>query len=107
MEALLHRSPSRERKPPQERLCHSTDRLGEAHAALGDNLFSYHWDWAGAEREFRRAIQLNPGYAPAHHWYSELLSVLGRHNEALAEIEQARKLDPLSLAINQTVAGAL
>lgn len=82
------------------------NRLGEAHAALGDNLFSYHWDWAGAEHEFQSAIHLNSGYAPAHHWYSELLSVLGRHDEAIAEIERARQLDPLSLAINQTVAGA-
>ncbi len=83
------------------------DTLGEAHAALADNLFSYHWDWSGGEREFRRAIQLNSGYAPAHHWYSELLSVLGRNNEAIAEIKQARQLDPLSLAINETFGGAL
>lgn len=83
------------------------DNLGEAHAALGDTLFSYHWDWNGAEREFRRAISLSPGDAAAHHWYSELLSMLGRHDEAIGEINTAKQLDPLSLVINTTVAGTL
>ena len=83
------------------------DRLGEAHAALADTLFSYHWDWAGAEREFRTAIRLEPGYATAHHWYGELLTILGRHQEAIAQIEQARQLDPLSLVINESLGEAL
>jgi TolB-like protein/DNA-binding winged helix-turn-helix (wHTH) protein/Tfp pilus assembly protein PilF len=81
--------------------------LGEAHAALGETLFSYHWNWAGAEREFREAIRLAPEYAPAHHWYGQLLSMLRRHSEAIAEIRKAHDLDPLSLVINATVAGTL
>jgi len=77
------------------------DPLGEAHNALAILKGDYDWDWPGAEREFRRAIELNPGYATAHQWYGELLSVeLGRHEEALAEIKRAQELDPLSLIIN-------
>lgn len=81
--------------------------LGEAHAALGETLFSYYWDWSGAEREFREAIRLAPEYASAHHWYSQFLSMLRRDSEAIAEIRKARELDPLSLTINATFAGAL
>src|SRR5262249_27942247 len=76
------------------------DALGEAHNALAILKGDYDWDWPNAEREFRRAIELNPGYATAHQWYGELLSELGRHEEALAEIKQAQQLDPLSLIIN-------
>jgi tetratricopeptide (TPR) repeat protein len=76
------------------------DTLGEAHNALATVKSDYDWDWPGAEREFRRAIELNPGYATAHQWYGELLSNLGRHEEALAEIKRAQQLDPLSLIIN-------
>jgi eukaryotic-like serine/threonine-protein kinase len=76
------------------------DTLAEAHNALATVKWDYDWDWPGAEREFRRAIELNPGYATAHMWYSELLSELGRHEEALAEIKRAQQLDPLSLIIN-------
>lgn len=60
-------------------------------------------DWAGAEREFRRAIDLNPNYANVHHWYAEFLSLVGRHKEAIAEAERARELDPLSNIINAWV----
>ena len=76
------------------------DSLAEAHNALAAVKTDYDWDWSGAEREFRRAIALNPGYATAHQWYAELLSQLGRHQEALAEIKQAQQLDPFSLIIN-------
>jgi len=62
------------------------------------------YDWAGAEALYRRAIQLNPSYATAHQWYALQLSKLGRHEEALAEAREARRLDPLSLII-QTVVG--
>jgi tetratricopeptide (TPR) repeat protein len=54
----------------------------------------------GAEKEFKRAIELNPGYATAHQWYAECLSVMGRHKEAIAEAKRAQELDPLSLMIN-------
>ena len=68
----------------------------EAHTSLGFALMRYQWDWAGAERQFRRAIELNPGYATAHHWYAVLLTSLGRHQEAYREIMRARDLDPVS-----------
>ncbi len=68
----------------------------EARTSLGFALMRYQWDWAGAEREFRRAIELNPGYATAHHWYAVLLTSLGRHQEAYREIMRARDLDPVS-----------
>ena len=80
------------------------ETLAEAHTALADVKTDYDWDWPGAEHEFRRAIELNPGYATAHQWYGELLSQLGRHEEALAEIKRAQELDPLSLIIS-TVGG--
>jgi len=75
------------------------DTLGEAHNALAE-VKEVDWDWPGAEREHRRAIELNPGYATAHEWYGVLLSELGRHEEALAEIKRALQIDPLSLIIN-------
>ena len=73
--------------------------LAEAHASLAVIKENYDYDWAGAEREFRRAILLDPQYATAHQWYAEFLSWQGRFAEAFAESEQARQLDPLSLII--------
>jgi TolB-like protein/tetratricopeptide (TPR) repeat protein len=75
------------------------DTLAEAHTSLALSAESYQYDWKGAEKEFRRAIQLNPDYATAHQWYAELLSWEGRFDEAFAESERARQLDPLSLII--------
>jgi TolB-like protein/DNA-binding winged helix-turn-helix (wHTH) protein/Tfp pilus assembly protein PilF len=72
------------------------DSLAEAHAALGFVLFYGDWDWTGAERELRRAIELNPSYPTSHHWYAEYLSSMGRHDEAVAEVRHAEELDPLS-----------
>ncbi|HYU46321.1 MAG TPA: tetratricopeptide repeat protein [Terriglobales bacterium] len=77
--------------------------LAEAHAPLAFISAFYDYDWAGAEREFKRAVELNPGDATAHQWYAHCLSFLGRHDEATAEIERARSLDPLSLPINTSV----
>ena len=74
--------------------------LGEAHASLALVKQWYDWDFVGAERKYTRAIELNPNYAHAHHWYSELLGEMRRHEEAIAEIRKARGLDPLSLIIN-------
>jgi TolB-like protein/Flp pilus assembly protein TadD len=79
------------------------DSLVEVHAALGHLKISHDMDWAGAEREYKRALELNPGYANAHHWYAMSLSGMGRHDEALAEIKRAQELDPLSLIINANV----
>jgi TolB-like protein/Tfp pilus assembly protein PilF len=75
------------------------DRLSEAHTALALIVQSYDWDWSTAEKEFQRAIELNPNYATAHHWYAEHLMWRGRFEEALQESERARQLDPLSLII--------
>ncbi len=73
--------------------------LPEAHTAYALIVQNYDWDWTTADREFRRAIALNPNYATAHHWYAEHLMWLGRFDEALQESERARRLDPLSLII--------
>jgi serine/threonine protein kinase/Tfp pilus assembly protein PilF len=74
------------------------DSLAEAHSSLAFVHVYGNWDWEDADREFRRAIQLNPGYATAHQWYAvAYLSSVGRLDEALAEVRRAREADPLSL----------
>jgi serine/threonine-protein kinase len=84
------------------------ESLAEAHAALGLVKSTYDWDWQGAEREFRRAIELNPGYVSAYQWYGlTCLASTGRMGEALAAISQARSLDPLSLLTNTNLATVL
>jgi TolB-like protein/DNA-binding winged helix-turn-helix (wHTH) protein len=75
------------------------DTLAEAHTSLALIAENYDYDWKTAEKEFRRAIQLNPDYATAHQWYAESLSWQGRFDEAFAEMESARRLDPMSLII--------
>src|SRR5579871_1025276 len=75
------------------------EALPEAHTALALIVENYDWDWQTAEKEYRRAIELNPNYATAHHWYAEYLTWRGRFDEALQESERARQLDPLSLII--------
>ena len=72
------------------------DSLAEAHTSLAFVNVYYDRDWRGAEREFRKAIDLNPNYANGHHWYAEFLSLVGRHLQAIAESQRARELDPLS-----------
>lgn len=79
------------------------DSLAEAHSALGFARYQYDWDWAGAEHEFQRAIELKPNYATAHQWYAELLAANGRFEESLAQVRAARDLDPLSLAAYSNV----
>lgn len=74
--------------------------LAEAHTALALIVQNEDWDWQTSEKEYRRAIELNPNYATAHHWYAEHLMWLGRFDEALNESERARQLDPLSLIIS-------
>jgi len=74
--------------------------LAEAHAALGWAKFAYDWDWAGAERELRQAIELRSGYTTAHQWYSHLLVYQGRIPEALAQVQRTLELEPLSLVMN-------
>jgi TolB-like protein/DNA-binding winged helix-turn-helix (wHTH) protein/Tfp pilus assembly protein PilF len=83
------------------------DRLGEAHTSLAFVLDLYYWDWAAAEKQYQLAINLNPGYAVAHHWYAWHLLVLGKKAEGMFEIRKAESLDPLSLIIRSDVADAL
>jgi serine/threonine-protein kinase len=75
------------------------ETLAEAHAALAVVKSQFDWEWAEAEREYQRALELNPGYATAHHMYGLYLCVQGRPDEALAELQRARELDPLSPTI--------
>ncbi len=77
------------------------DGLAEAHTSLAAALVWFDWDWETSEREFKRAIELNPSYSVAHHWYgSVLLTAMGRRDEAMAAEMRARELEPLSLVIN-------
>jgi len=81
--------------------------LGEAHNSLAFVLDGFDWDLDAGGKEFQRAIELNPGYATAHHWYAWHLSLLGRFDEAIAEMRKAENLDPLSLIINADLAEIL
>jgi DNA-binding winged helix-turn-helix (wHTH) protein/Flp pilus assembly protein TadD len=75
------------------------EHSAEAHTALALILQNHDWDWRASDKEYRRAIELNPDYATAHHWYAEHLMWLARFNEALIESERAHQLDPLSLIV--------
>ena len=75
------------------------ESLAEAHTSLGWIKRTHDWDWAGSEREFKRALELDPNNINAHQWYALLLITLGRKDEALAEIERARELAPLSTIV--------
>jgi TolB-like protein/DNA-binding winged helix-turn-helix (wHTH) protein/Tfp pilus assembly protein PilF len=81
--------------------------LGEAHNSLAFVLDAFDWNLDAAGKEFRRAIELNPGYATTHHWYAWHLSLLGRFDEAIVEMRKAENLDPLSLIINADLAEIL
>jgi len=81
--------------------------LGEAHNSLAFCLDGFDWDFDSAGKEFLRAIELNPGYATAHHWYAWHLALLHRYDEAIAEMKKAENLDPLSLVINADLAELL
>lgn len=72
----------------------------EAHASLAYVKFRIDWDWVGAEAEFKRALQLKPGYARAHEWYALFLSIRGRLDEAMEEMHRAQALDPLSASVS-------
>jgi serine/threonine-protein kinase len=83
------------------------DGLAEAHVSLAHVKYYYDRDWAGAEREYKRAIELNPNYPTAHQWYAVYLMSAGRFDESLAEARRAQELDPLSLPINMTIGWVL
>jgi TolB-like protein/DNA-binding winged helix-turn-helix (wHTH) protein/Tfp pilus assembly protein PilF len=80
--------------------------LAEAHVVLA-GLKTDEWDWSGAEREYQRALDLNPNLVDAHHWYSTYLSNMGRHAEALNKIKRAQELDPLEVTLIGREAWAL
>jgi serine/threonine-protein kinase len=79
------------------------DTLADVHASLGEIKSHYDWDFVGAEREYKRAIQLKPNNALFHWWYGVYLSAMGRHQEAIAEVKRAQELEPLSVAISDVV----
>ena len=81
--------------------------LAEPHATLGFVCLYFDWDWPAAEREFRRALTMNPSYATGHEWYGLFLAAMGRFDEAIAHERQAQALDPLSTAISGTAAWVL
>jgi len=83
------------------------DQVAEAHTSLGAMLASYDWEWAEAEKHFLRAIELKPRYATAHEWYSEYLSWMGHHENAIRAAQTALDLDPVSLRANSHVGLAL
>jgi TolB-like protein len=79
------------------------ERCAEAHACLAGIKFQHDWDWPAAEREYRRALELNPSYATAYQWYAEFLITTGRTDEALATVRRAQELDPLSPVVQTSV----
>jgi TolB-like protein/DNA-binding winged helix-turn-helix (wHTH) protein/Flp pilus assembly protein TadD len=103
--------------PPQDAFARATaaaaealaldDTLSEARTSLALALDLYGWNWVAAEAEYKHAIQLNPGYATAHQWYSWHLFMVGRNTEAMLELKKAENLDPLSLIIKTDIADAL
>ena len=85
-----------------ERAIQLDPTLSEPHATLG-LLKSFQWDWDGSEKEYKRALELNPKYATTYHWYSRLLRAQGRYQEALTQIKKGQELDPLSVPIAENV----
>jgi TolB-like protein/Tfp pilus assembly protein PilF len=104
MLAQVYALPSKEAFPKTKAMAKKAleldETLAEAHTSLAFALGCFDWDWAGAEREFKRAIELNPNYATAHQWFAMVLVKLCRTSEALKEIHKALELDPFSLIIN-------
>ena len=81
--------------------------LAEAHTSLAALLWLHDWQWAEAETEFKRSLELSPTYPTANHWYAEFVMTMGRHEEAIARMKNGQELDPLSLIINVAVGWAL
>jgi tetratricopeptide (TPR) repeat protein len=109
--ALLEFLPPREAFPKAREAAGAAlaldPELAEALSSLSLIKFQYDWDWEGAETGFKDALSLNANYAPAHHFFADYLKAMGRFDEALAEIQTAHELDPLSLAINTGVGHVL
>jgi len=83
------------------------DTLAEPHSSLAFIAETHEWDWATAEREYKRALLLNAGDARTHNWYAGYLMYVGRFEEGISEARRARELDPLSLPVNNALAGRL
>ena len=83
------------------------DTLAEPYVSLAHVNYYYDRDWPAAERQYKRAIEINPNYPTAHQWYAVYLMSAGRHDEALAENRRAQELDPLSIPINMTLGWVL
>lgn len=81
--------------------------LAEAHTSLASVMKAYEWNWQGAEKEFRRAIELNPNYSTAHQFHGELLECVGRYDDAVAELKRARDLDPFAPRVHAVLAWVL
>jgi tetratricopeptide (TPR) repeat protein len=100
----VNRLPPREAMPRGKaaaiRALELDETLAEAHTTLARVLANYDWDWRGAEKEYKRAIELNPRYAIAHQWYGGWLQVMGHPNESIAERKLAQEMDPLSPIVN-------
>jgi serine/threonine-protein kinase len=94
-------------KTAAERALEIDESLAEAHTSLAWVSMFYDWDWTAAEKEYKRAIELNPNYATAHHWYSFYLMIMGRRDESIDEARLSVALDPLSLQINNHMASML
>ena len=91
-------------KAAAEKALQLDDTLAEAHTSLGLIATHLGWDWAGSRKHFERAIELNPNYATAHHWYGDIyLAPVGRVDDAVAEIRKAQELDPLSSIISTDI----
>jgi DNA-binding winged helix-turn-helix (wHTH) protein/Flp pilus assembly protein TadD len=89
-----------------ERALEIDERLAEAYVSLAFIKVCFEWDWPAAEKSYLKAIELKPNYPTAHHWYGELLTTLGRFDEAYVELQNAQEADPLSLAINVDLAAS-
>ena len=96
-----------EAKKAAEKALSLDNTLAEAYTALAWTRTVYEWEWKGGEEAYQRAIELNPGYAPAHHWYGMYLTIIRRHDEAITETKKAMEFDPLSLIINSDMAWVL
>jgi TolB-like protein len=94
-------------KAAAQRALRIDPELADAHASLAYVHAFFDWDWSAAEREFARALELNPSYATARQWYSEYMIIAGRIDDAIVEIKRAREYDPLSMAIPAAHAAAM
>src|ERR1700752_315242 len=111
LQTVYTRVPPREVMPKAKvaalRALELDDKLAEAHASFGQIVEYYDYDLVTAEKEYRRAIELNPNYATAHQWLGEQLSSIKKYDEALREVRRALELDPLSIIINRIYGDAL